>query len=203
MATFNSVLIGKAKGKVGNIVLTSIKGQNIVKSLNDKPANPRSVGQTENRAQMANAVLAWQFLALFFAYATALTKSTESVYNAFVRLVKSSMSTIIIASRVVAAEEAFSAFISGNWFSCTGFTYSAIDGTSILFDTNGLMWRNTYVIVYCSYSADGQNFLVNVVPLNEVEFNSGSAVVNPILVQAVNNHGYIYDTASNKITNII
>ena len=202
MALFNSVLIGKAKGKVGNIVLTSIKGQNIVKSLNDKPANPRSVGQTDNRVQMSNAVLAWQFLNMFFAYAGSISKSTESTYNAFVRLVKSGLSTVLYVNRVLAAKAALALNVfTGNWFQVLEVS---TDGSipAVVFAANGISWLSSYRVCYVEFANDGSGLLIIEFPLLEADFNAGVVVVAGSTLGADNKHAYIYDTASNKITNI-
>lgn len=202
MATFNSVLIGKAKGKVGNVVLTSIKGQNIVKSLNDKPANPRSVGQTDNRIQMSNAVLAWQFLSMFFASAGAIAKSTESTYNAFVRLVKSGMSNVLISSRVLAAKASLELGVFvGNWFSVVAINSGAVTN-SVQFVTNGIQWVNTMNVVYVEFDIDGANYKIITLPILEVDFNSSEIVITGSNHQAKYSAAYIYDSASSKITNI-
>lgn len=84
MAIFNSIVIGNAKGKIGNVVLTKLKGQNVAKSRNYSPANPRTLRQVESRNRMKNAVLAWKFLAGFFVYWLGVAKQKESIYNAFV-----------------------------------------------------------------------------------------------------------------------
>lgn len=203
MATFNSVLIGKAKGKVGNVVLTSIKGQNIVKSLNDKPANPRSVGQTDNRVQMSNAVLAWQFLALFLANAKGLTKSTESVYNAFVRVIKSGMATTLYETRVEAANAALNLqLFFGNWFSISMLSVVA-DAVVCTINTNGIQWVNTMQYCYVEYDTLGAPFKVLTAPLTEADFNAGSFEIAAANIDMDNKYIYIYDTASNKITNIL
>lgn len=55
-------------------MLSGLKGQTVAKQLNSSPTNPRTVEQTYNRVKMANAVLAWQFLAQFFSEAKALRK---------------------------------------------------------------------------------------------------------------------------------
>jgi hypothetical protein len=202
MATFNSVLIGKAKGKVGNVVLTAIKGQNIVKALNDKPANPRSVGQTDNRVQMSNAVLAWQFLAMFFVHATALAKSTESVYNAFVRMVKSGLTNVLYPSRVLAAIDVFSLDVFvGNWFTISDIVGTATEVTVSL-SANGVQWVNTMRYVLISFENNGTDFEVLTGAVDEASFNIGAIEINATYPEANNMHAYIYDSASNKITNI-
>ena len=43
MAIIDSVLVGKGRGKIGNVVLQGIKGQTISKQLNPAPANPRTI----------------------------------------------------------------------------------------------------------------------------------------------------------------
>ena len=202
MALFNSVLIGKAKGKVGNVVLTSIKGQNIVKSLNDKPANPRSVGQTDNRVQMSNAVLAWQFLNMFFAYAGAISKSTESTYNAFVRLVKSGLSTVLYESRLFAAIASLdlNVFV-GNWFNISKFTV-ALGSFKIDIDNNSIQWVNTMRYCYVEFKDDGSDFKIINNSISEVDFNAGSIPVVGSSDGVTYHAAYIYDSASNKISNI-
>jgi hypothetical protein len=203
MATFNSVLIGKAKGKVGNVVLTAIKGQNIVKALNDKPANPRSVGQTDNRVQMSNAVLAYQYLAMFFAYATALAKSTESVYNAFIRLVKSGMSTALIASRVLAAKAALALDVFvGNWFSIVS-VEDNVGESKFNITANGVPWVNTMRYVYVEFANDGSDFLILNDSVSQLEYDGGFIIVIDSDFTKDNKHLYVYDTASSKITNIL
>ena len=87
MAIINSVLTGKAKGKIGNIVLATVKGQTTAREYNPNPTYSDSAGQTLQRGRLRNAVMAWQFLNVFLQYAKPLAKSTESVYNAFIRLV--------------------------------------------------------------------------------------------------------------------
>lgn len=202
MALFNSVLIGKAKGKVGNVVLTSIKGQNIVKSLNDKPANPRSVGQTDNRNQMSNAVLAWQFLAMFFSFAGAISKSTESTYNAFVRVIKSGLDSVLYPTRSSAAIAALelNLFI-GNWFSISSLA-PVLNVIVAGFNTSGAVWVNTMRYCYVEFDADGTAFKVLEGSVLESAFNAGSLTITGS-TDAVSHHAfYIYDSASSKITDI-
>lgn len=85
MAIINSVLIGKGRGKVGNLVLSNLKGQTILKSLNSSPSNPRSQDQSTQRNKMAYAVKVWQIVFLFMANFKNYIKPLESGYNAFIR----------------------------------------------------------------------------------------------------------------------
>ena len=102
MAIIQSILVGKGKGKIGNVVLSGLKGQTVAKQLNSSPSNPRTVAQTANRVKMSNAVLAWQYLATFMGFAKGLRKPLESVYNAFVRTVVNEMETVLSNSRASA-----------------------------------------------------------------------------------------------------
>ena len=102
MALINSIVVGKGRGKVGNTVLTVLKGQNIIKSYNDAPAVSQNAVSIASRAAMSNCVMAYQFLATFLAMATGWKKSTESIYNSFVRITKSSFSTTLATSRALA-----------------------------------------------------------------------------------------------------
>lgn len=85
MAIINSVLIGKGRGKVGNVVLSNLKGQTILKSLNSSPSNPKSADQTAQRSKMAYAVKIWQVVFMFMANFKSYIKPLESGYNAFIR----------------------------------------------------------------------------------------------------------------------
>ena len=117
MAIIQSILVGKGKGKIGNVVLSGLKGQTVAKQFNSSPSNPRTVAQTANRVKMTNAVLAWQFLANFMSNAKGLRKQLESVYNAFVRSIVNDMNTVIEVSRGVAAKSALNlGLMTGGWF---------------------------------------------------------------------------------------
>lgn len=51
MAIVQNTLIGRAKGRVGNVVFTTHKGQNVLKQKPEIVANPRSAQQQANRAR--------------------------------------------------------------------------------------------------------------------------------------------------------
>ena len=40
MAIIQSILVGKGKGKIGNVVLSGLKGQTVAKQLNSSPFRP-------------------------------------------------------------------------------------------------------------------------------------------------------------------
>lgn len=82
-----NMLLGYARGKMGDIVFARVKGQQVQRPRNRQPNNPRSAAQMYQRSLFACAV---KFFSkgrqALFQYAFEGKKSTESDYNAFVRL---------------------------------------------------------------------------------------------------------------------
>ena len=81
-----SLFWSKASGKLGEVVLSQVKGQQISRAYQPKVANPRSTGQTMQRIKFSNAVKFYKHAtqALFkFAYED--KRKNESDYNAFMR----------------------------------------------------------------------------------------------------------------------
>lgn len=81
-----SLFWSKASGKLGEVVLSQVKGQQISRAYQPKVANPRSKGQTVQRIKFSNAVKFYKHAtqALFkFAYED--KRKNESDYNAFMR----------------------------------------------------------------------------------------------------------------------
>lgn len=81
-----NMLLGKARGKVGSLVYSVLKGQQITRPLNDSPSNPRTPKQSIQRARFAAAV---KFFTRgnqnFYKFAYENKKQVESDYNAFMR----------------------------------------------------------------------------------------------------------------------
>lgn len=76
----------KARGKVGDIVLSQVKGQTITRAYQPTVANPRSDKQMQQRIPFANAVKFYKFATQnLFKFAFEDKKQTESDYNAFMR----------------------------------------------------------------------------------------------------------------------
>ena len=81
-----SLFWSKASGKLGEVVLSQVKGQQISRAYQPKVTNPRSSGQTIQRIRFSNAVKFYKHAtqALFkFAYED--KRQNESDYNAFMR----------------------------------------------------------------------------------------------------------------------
>ena len=203
MAIIQSILVGKGKGKIGNVVLSGLKGQTVAKQLNSSPSNPRTVAQTANRVKMANAVLAWQYLANFMSNAKAIRKPLESTYNAFVRTVVNDMGTIIASSRALAAKFALNLEnFAGNWFPIS--IISADDySMQVSISKGSAVWSPTIRIcgIFLELTTGQQTIVER--PVTESEFNSGVLLLEASEgVLDANSAVYIYDSASLKMTNI-
>ena len=81
-----SLFFGKASGKLGQIVLSNVKGQQIARAWQPKVANPRTSVQQIQRAKFANAVKFYKRATQnLFKFAYEDKRKTESDYNAFMR----------------------------------------------------------------------------------------------------------------------
>lgn len=81
-----SLFFGRAAGKLGQIVLSNVKGQQIARAWQPKVANPRTSVQQIQRAKFANAVKLYKRATQnLFKFAYEDKRKTESDYNAFMR----------------------------------------------------------------------------------------------------------------------
>lgn len=81
-----SLFFGRASGKLGQIVLSNVKGQQIARAWQPKVANPRTTVQQMQRAKFANAVKFYKRATQnLFKFAFEDKRKTESDYNAFMR----------------------------------------------------------------------------------------------------------------------
>lgn len=80
-----NLFMGYARGKVGSVVLSRSKGQQIARAHNDKPKNPRTKAQMMQRSIFASAVKFFaQGKQAFFPFAFENKGMKQSDYNAFV-----------------------------------------------------------------------------------------------------------------------
>lgn len=81
-----SLFFGHARGKLGQIVLSTVKGQQVARAWQPKVANPRTRAQQIQRAKFANTVKFYRrATSNLFKFAYEDKKKTESDYNAFMR----------------------------------------------------------------------------------------------------------------------
>lgn len=81
-----SIFFSNARGKVGNLVVSSIRGQEIWRAYQPNVTNPRTNPQTLQRIRFAEAVKFYKHaFTRFFRFAYEDKSKTESDYNAFMR----------------------------------------------------------------------------------------------------------------------
>lgn len=202
MAIINSVLTGKAKGKIGNIVLATVKGQTTAREYNPNPTYSDSAGQTLQRGRLRNAVLAWQFLNIFLQYAKPLAKSTESVYNAFIRMVVNLMPEAAFATRAEAGGQALADLLYGGNFVHIG-AISVVDHQfNFPLDTNYFPWSSGIKAVLLSYNTFTGYRYVKVVDMSVESWVNGIFGVNDIKFTGDSAAVYILSADGSKMSNI-
>lgn len=81
-----SLFWSKARGKLGDVVLSQLKGVQIARAYQPQVANPRSTAQTDQRILFSNAVKFYKHATQnLFKFAYEDKRSNESYYNAFMR----------------------------------------------------------------------------------------------------------------------
>lgn len=79
-----NMLLGYAKGKVGSLVYSRLRGEQITRAYNAKPANPRSESQQLQRTKLANLVNFYRRGRSLLNHSFTNKKESQSSYNAFV-----------------------------------------------------------------------------------------------------------------------
>ena len=81
-----SLFFGNASGKLGQVVLSTMKGQQIARAWQPKVANPKTSQQQLQRAKFANSVKFFKRAQQnLFKFAFEDRRKNESDYNAFMR----------------------------------------------------------------------------------------------------------------------
>lgn len=80
------MLLGYSRGSVGDVVMSRVKGQQVAKARNRKPANPKTNKQMLQRSSFISPVKFYTHgVQAFFKFAFSDKKVTESDFNAFMR----------------------------------------------------------------------------------------------------------------------
>lgn len=203
MAIINSVLTGKAKGKIGNIVLATVKGQTTAREYNPNPTYSDTAGQSLQRGRLRNAVLAWQFLNIFLRYAKPLAKSTESIYNAFIRLIVNSLPEIAYATRAEAGGQALAELsYDGNFVTIASVVPGAGE-TQVTFSSNYFPWVSGVKLVVIDYNVVSGYRYVQVVTIPEADWDSGVISVEGPSILGVSAAAYFISADGSKMSNIV
>ena len=202
MAIINSVLTGKAKGKVGNIVLATVKGQTTAREYNPNPTYSETAGQTLQRGRLRNAVLAWQFLDIFLRYAKPLAKSTESVYNAFIRLIVNALPEITYESRVEAGSQALAELLYAGNYSTISLLAVSPGEVDVTFSKNYFAWQSGIKLILLSYDVVSGGRFLKVVEISEVAWNAGALHVADARILDSSAAAFIISADGSKMSNI-
>lgn len=203
MAKFNSILLGKVTGSVGNVTTARVKGQGVAKAKITQTTVVNSDSQVTSKNKMTNIVMAFQFLAPFLSDAMAIRKPLESIYNAFVRLFKTAISDVIATTRPLAASLLVdSGIIGGNSIEISDIALAAGTATVTL-NTGGLPWQATqFIKVIVWIPATGASE-VKSAAITEAQWNAGSLTLAGFAVVGTAFGAYAYDNMNKKCSNIL
>ena len=203
MAIFQSILLGKSSGSAGNVTTCVLKGQNVAKQKVSKKGKIPVADRSVSQLQMSNAVKAWQFLAIFLAKISANRKSTESNYNAFIRVAKNFFSSIITVSGSLAAYQLLAKSLFNTNFIHIDEVVSTTDEVTVSFTTGGLPWvlgNKMRLLVFDSIS--GVNNITEVV-VSAQDWESGSVVLSIDMISFNATSAYCYNENSKKCSNVV
>lgn len=202
MAIHSSLAVGSARKSMGGMTYVKLKGQNVVKQQVPKKGKISLANRSPSQNRMSNSVLAWQFLTLFLVNIIALRTSTESNYNAFVRLANSYFTAVIAGSRSLAASMLSDNILgSGNFVNVSSLDY-ATNICTVTFLTGGLPFvENSYVKAIVWIAATGSNQIVTRL-LTEAEWTAGSAILVTTFANPTLGGAYIYNSSLNKCSDI-
>lgn len=111
-----NMLLGYARGAVGNLVFSRVKGNEVTKARNRQPANPKTSKQVYQRAKFLNAVNFYKRgVQNLFKFAYEDKTQQESDFNAFMR---HNVSRAIPVGKSSSAESVYPAI--SNWITSVG-----------------------------------------------------------------------------------
>lgn len=203
MALVNSLALGKTKGSAGNVTFAVVKGQQVAKQKVPKKGSIAPELLSPSQIRMANFVQAWQFLAVFFAFAYRLAKPTESIYNAVARICKSRMTAVMNEARSLSARDLLlQNSIIGNWGSITGITLPASGSRAVAFDNGGLPYPTGLHVRVLTFQSDTGLNAISDIAVNEAAWLAGTITATGLLSSGEYTAAYLYTTDKSKISNV-
>lgn len=202
MAIIQSILVGKGKGKVGNVVLTTLKGQTVAKALNSSPANPKSPLQVSSRNRMSNAVMAYKYLAGFLSYWLGVAKSTESVYNAFVSAAKNLFNDAIAVSLPAAAAQLGTANLAGSSSISISSVQFSTDDAIVVLNTFSLPKPADLRVRAIGYSVGSGVSKIADRLVTDLEWSFGNLSIEGLAIDNDHLAAYLYSPAGKVASNI-
>jgi len=198
MAINNSIALGKTTGSIGNVTFARLKGQQVSKSKIEAKGAILPANQSPAQIQMKNIVMTYQVIAMFLQFATGLRKSTESVFNAYVRIFVGTMSNVLSPSPWDALTSLIDKVITSGNFINSGII-SFVNGTiTIALNTGGLPFvAGSYIAALKVIELTGVNISGNHL-ITEAEWNAGIVTFALVLDGATATMTYIYNVAAKK-----
>lgn len=80
-----NMLLGYARGKVGDVVMARALGKQQTRAYNDKPKNPKTESQMNQRVKMLNLINFYKFSKNYLQYEKGGSNTKYSTFNKFVR----------------------------------------------------------------------------------------------------------------------
>lgn len=203
MAIINSVLIGKGRGKVGNVVLSNLKGQTVLKSLNSSPSNPKSPDQTAQRSKMAYAVKVWQVVFMFLANFKSYIKPLESGYNAFIRSAIKFITTPVTFDFATIWDSLVTDMsLKGNLDLALSGVLVGEDLT-MTFTKGNLVHNPSMCINILTVNSVTNEISNTLISITETEFNAGSVIFNHIKKANDETYWYFASPATKQNTDLV
>lgn len=200
MAIYNSIALGSAKGKIGNLVFYKLNTQNVVREW-IVPPNNRLPNQQINRNRMRNCVHAYQWLQQFLAYTNALSSATTSAYNGWVKYTKELFPDEIYFTGAKAA-----ALLAGSDSSfCNFFRVTLIHSGGIVevhLDTPGHNFIDECSAIICTWDDVTEEYVQNIMPIGEEEWNAGIVQFPDMIGLLEFSAAYIFPNDQANISNI-
>lgn len=166
------MLLGYARGAVGNLVFSRVKGNEVTKARNRQPANPKTSKQVYQRAKFLNAVNFYKRgVQNLFKFAYEDKTQQESDFNAFMR---HNVSRAVPVGKGASTESAYPAI--SNWITSVG----SLNGPQAVIGFGNVSNVATDILAGRLYAVGQYN--INVGQGEDPEFPSDSDAVCRIYV---------------------
>jgi hypothetical protein len=203
MAQYNSVLLGKSIGSVGNLTTTSIKGQKILKQKIPKRNFVPSQAQTAQRIKLMNSAAAYTTISVPFQYAGNMKLIHESYPNEFSRLFTPYLSSTLYASNnswVVDLANKPQIYL-GNYVTIHSLSNNYPVCYTVIY-TNGFEWHSGIFLVYCMFDGSSNKMLWNRIEIPFEAWGSPSWQIQGLDIYDWWGFSWVYDSKSKKMSNI-
>ena len=176
MAIVDSIILGRAKGSIGNVTLSTQKGRVIAKQKATIVSNPNSVAQQEQRGKLSKAVLAWQAIGNVIKSGWTSLLPFSSAYNTFTSKNMDVFAQAEFPNNAVRARDLEGSF--GTFGSLGSLTYSTnlIQADNAKFDLDKAVFNNMAKV--------GDKLKIVIADRNAEEMSYGEASVTQVMLDA-------------------